>query len=520
MGHQTWRVASLVICLCISLPLSAEEKLWPLSLKECILLALKNNLELQVEVLSPRILDTQVDKALAGRGGGVPPLDPILKASFQFSRFRTPAYVDQGAFFLGIAGSQGTIAVDKSENAQFSFSLEQRFFTGTVYQLSYTHSYRKTSRIFGLNPSYSPALRLTLTQPLLKGLGREVNHLEVYLARYNASAGREELRRKVMEILERVELAYWDVAEAWQNVQLKRKSLKVAEELLQIAQVKHQIGTVPLLEVTSARAAYASRKAELFQAEKVWQNASDRLASQILPLEVFRKFDQKILPLDLPSVPQRVSSFEEAIQAALENRPELKQQEWLLRSKALLVRNARHNRLPRLDLTGSVTLNGLGGDLADSYRFIRPKRFYDWQVGFSFSYPIFQRVEKAELEKALLEEKQARLQYELLKRNIYLEVKKALREFLSAKEVWQAQREASRFAKEKLEGEKVRYSVGKSTSHRVFQIEEEYTRAKTKEIEAKIAIVRAFLQLELAKGTLLKRYQIHWDEFSKGQERR
>ncbi|RME82138.1 MAG: TolC family protein [Planctomycetota bacterium] len=481
---------------------------WKLSLKQAILLALKNNLDIQIEAYNPRILNTEVDRALAGASGGLVPFDPLLKASFQFTSLRTPTFVDTGAQFLGIPGSIGEVKPDKTKTIQFSLSLEQRFSTGTTYTLSYTHGYRKTDRVFGLNPSYSSSLSLTLTQPLLKGLGPFINTVEIKIAQNSLSQSQVSFRLKVIQVIQDVISKYWDLVQAYQNLKLKEKSYQVAKELLEIAKLKLKIGTAPSLEVASARAGLASRHADLINGYSQWKNSSDQLLALLLPPEEFRTFREIVEPSDLPGDRKEKIVLDQEILEALKYRLEIQLNQLELQNKKILLAQSEHNLLPSLNLSGTVTLNGLGGELDDSYRFIRPKKFHDFQVALNFTYPLFQRAEKSAYEKALLEKEQTMLKILSTKRDIFLQVRQAYRNLLSSKEAYLARVEASRFAKEKLDGERTRYSVGKSTNHQVLQVEEEYTQARTQEIEAKISIVKAYLALDVATGKLLHRYGI------------
>lgn len=486
-------------------------QLWELSLKECILLTLKDNLDIRIEGYNPLIFDTLVDQALAGETGG-PAFDPTLKASFQYTSLHTPVFVDTGAAFQGIPGAQGATEADKSQSMGVSLSLEQRFLTGTSYVFSYTHSYRKTDRTFGLNPQYKPSFSLTVNQSLLKGLGPVANETEIIVARNNRLLSDETFKLQIIRIIQDAENRYWDVVQAYQNLELKRKSLEVAQELLHIAKLKYQIGTAPSIEVTAAQSALASRKAEIIEARNRWKNTSDLLVSLFMHPEKLRTFERVVMPLDRPKHRRGEAKLEEKILLALKNRSELAQLKLDLANKDIVLENADHNLLPTLDLSGTLTFNGLGGNLEDSFRFVRPQKFYDWQVGMSFSYPIFQRAAKSRYQKALLEKRQSILKLLTQRRDVFVQVRQAYRNLRTAKEAMVSRQEASKFALEKLDGEKTRYSVGKSTNHKVFQIEEEYTQAKTLEIESQISIVKANLSLDVASGTLLKRYKIQFNK--------
>ena len=72
-------------------------------------------------------------------------------------------------------------------------------------------------------------------------------------------------------------------------------------------------------------------------------------------------------PADAPIEAELHFNLDEQIEAGLENRLELGQQQERIASSETAIKVAKNNLLPTLNLQGSVTVDGVGHDLAASY---------------------------------------------------------------------------------------------------------------------------------------------------------
>src|SRR5262249_30706771 len=124
----------------------------------------------------------------------------------------------------------------------------------------------------------------------------------------------------------------------------------------QLALTRRQIdaGTLPPSDLISAESTVAQRQLELVGAEQAIQQASDGLRAVLhLPRD---QWARPILPIDVPRFQPGSPAPEEALAAALKQRPELAQLDLDLRAAALSIQKADNDRLPQLDLglTGSL----------------------------------------------------------------------------------------------------------------------------------------------------------------------
>ena len=139
----------------------ASVKLVGIDLDSAVLTAVKNNLRVQSARLDPAITADQIDAA-----EGV--FDVVLFGNVEFLKTDEPQSVPVlGGIPLG-AG------LNTSENARFETGVRKRFQSGGEASLSSDLNRSSNSTPgFSLSPepAYTSAVRLGLTQPLLRGFG-------------------------------------------------------------------------------------------------------------------------------------------------------------------------------------------------------------------------------------------------------------------------------------------------------------------------------------------------------------
>ena len=165
-------------------PLELREPLPPereeaMALRETVLRALERNLDISIsrQTKESRLTDILFERAK---------FDPTVNLSGTYQRNVTPL----NRPILGFTGSSlinDPQSLDQNDT-QFLVDLSQILWTGTEYSLSYdplrTSVAGDTAFLF--NPSYSSDLLFTLTQPLLRNFGPDINQTQVRIAQNNA----------------------------------------------------------------------------------------------------------------------------------------------------------------------------------------------------------------------------------------------------------------------------------------------------------------------------------------------
>lgn len=459
-----------------------------LSLKDSIAIALKNNLDITVEGFNPRLRDQDLTFEKSA-------YDPSAFLELTRADNRLPAG-------LNLLTGQRVL----SDLFDFNTGLRQKLPTGGTYELRFNNEYLRIPRN---NPDdgFTSKLALTLTQPLLKNFGFEANETNIRIATNNQSISREQLRLKVSDITTQVYNAYVELVFAIQNLEVQRRSLRLAQELVTLNKARVRAGVAAPVEVTQAEAQEAARVQDVILGEKAVRDAEDTL-KVILNIPGSGSWTQEIEPTYSLTFEPKPIDLEETIRKALENRYEYKSAKLDIESKDLTVRLTRNQLLPDLSLAGSVSTNGFGTNYSDNMSALGGGDFVSYSVGVVLTVPLGNRAAESTHTKARLVAEQARTSLKQLELQIVQQVREAVRRVEANAKRVDANRAARALAEEQLRVEQRRLEAGVSTTFNVLSFQRDLSAAQANELRAIADYVESLANLERVRGTVLEANQI------------
>jgi len=480
-----------------------------LSLQDCINMALKNNLDIAVESYNPKMSEEEIRKEKGA-------FDPLAYTEADYSEYRIPT--NRGGFYLTLAPGY-KIVPDEYETRDWDVGLKQRLITGTSYELKFENSrwYSLLEReivanSYNFNPSYTSVFSLTLTQPLLKNFGIDVNATKINIARNNRNISLQQFRNQVFGVVSEVQSSYWDLAAAIENLEVNRRSLKLAQELLEINKAKVKAGVLAPLEIVAAEAEVASREEGVIVAENLIKSVEDRLRRVMnLPKDV-QMWERPIKPADKPALADQRFSEEESLKRALELRPEYLQAKFDLTNKEIYRKYTRNQLFPSLNLQASGGLNGIGDKFHDAFRELRGGDYYSYGVGLVLEVPLGNRSARGEYTKASLDQEKSKTNLANLEQKITVEIRQAIRQIDTNRKRIDATEKARILAEKKLEVEQKKLSVGMSTNFEVLRTQRDLIEAETNWIRALLDYTKSVVDLERAEGTILEKHNIQLQE--------
>ncbi|MDH4271202.1 MAG: TolC family protein, partial [Candidatus Aminicenantes bacterium] len=179
-----------------------------LTLEDCILKAMKNNLNVAAEVMGPEMARMSVTKATEK-------FYPVL--GLGYNRENT-----NSASFSYIDAAEQITTRYNDTGSQIDLLLP----TGTELSASFFSYKTDTNRNFQtINPRYGSTLLLGFRQPLLKDFGLNINRREILVARNNRDVSEHQLRTVLIETIYQVEEAYWNLVHSIEYLKAKQQSL-------------------------------------------------------------------------------------------------------------------------------------------------------------------------------------------------------------------------------------------------------------------------------------------------------
>lgn len=476
-----------------------------LTLREVIETTLKNNVSIAVEEFNSKIREQDITDRKSE-------FDPTINLELS-TQERTNQV------------SSAFASPDKASNRDhvWDLSLNQKVVTGGEYEINFNNDRNKTNSNFaGLNPQYSSELLLSASQPLLKNFGIDNNKRNIYIANNDLDISDFTFESKVIDTITEVENVYWELIFSIEDLNVKKKSLKRAQDLEERVRAQVKVGTVAPLEILQAQSEVASREELLLQAEDLIEDNEDNLKN-LLNLNFDSPDGQKkIRPAEKPEMePGKELPLNEAIKNAMAKRPDYLSRKTEMANDNILVKYNENQVYPSLDLFGSLGLNGISGkavpitsgtitgtsrfgdDYGDTLGNLGSRDYYQWQVGLRMSYPLGNRSAKSRLTASRLQVAQTLLDIKDLEKKIVVEVREAVRQIRTEAKRIQASRVARKLAQEKLNAEEKKLEVGLSTSFNVLEFQEDLVEEQSNEIRALIDYRKSKIRLKQVMATTL-----------------
>jgi outer membrane protein len=493
-----------------------------LSLDDSIQLALENNLDVEVQRFTPLIAGEQETQAWGA-------YDPEFFSEFGYSDIQNPSsFILEGLgannqsiekMYDGFGGFRGLLPYLGS---QYSFQFNGQRTTTNVPVQSYS-------------PEYRSSFSLTLTQPLLKGLIWNEAWTRVKTSRVLYDQSLENFRRQVMDTVQQVEDAYWELIATREQKRVAQKSLETAQALLDQTRTQFDVGVVSKVEVVEAEAGVADREFNLIVAENRYRTAQDRLIDLILGPGLTPDSKLRVEPTD-PAKDYVVYDVdpEQATKRAFEKRPELKLADDAIERQKLELKFAKNQRLPGLDIQLNYGNRGLAGrqnpnlpasypppvegDYGDTLNdFLTSRAAEQVSARALVSIPIPNTAARSKVSENELALRRATAEKRRLEQSIILEIRKAVRDLNSSREGIEAAQRASEASAEQLRAERIRLEYGESTPFDVLLREENLVQAESREIDAIRAYRNSVTGLSRAQGTILANRNIAIDQVSSVQ---
>jgi outer membrane protein TolC len=482
-----------------------------LTLNDCVVRALQNNISLQVAVLGP-------ESATLSLAQAKDIYLPTLSLSYSKRNSENAGYS-----FL----DTGNSTITKTDN--FQGSITQTTPWGGRLSLALSDGMTDSTQVGNtINPRYNTSLSLSFSQPLLKGFGAKMTNKDIVIARNSLASSRIQLEKTVEDTIYSVTQAYWTLVYSIENLKVQKTSLQLAKDLLAQNQRKVEIGQMAPIEVLSAQAQVANIEAQILSAESSIKAYEDNLRL-LLALSAEEEQQVKTIePIDKPDFTAHPVDLDESLATAMVKRADLQMNRISIKSQELNLAYAKNQLLPNLSLTAGFSspgisgtqitydgspLNGIVLSTIENGRSVAYSdtfgiKYPNWNVGLTLDVSLSSFLTKANYGLARLNLKTALLNLKSAEKTAYNEVRAAVRLLQTTYKQVQAYQVARDLAEKNLAAEEEKLRVGMSTNYVVLQYQNALGSARTSELQAIISYNVAKTGLERAIGTLLENKSI------------
>jgi outer membrane protein TolC len=463
-----------------------------------------------------------------GAGTAVASFDPYLN----FKAFADHDVSDEGNDF------QNGVPVFKQNTIAAVANFSQNFPMGTGLTVNYEgQRFANNSPYEAINPTLSSNFQVILTQQLLAGFGISTNERYMRIAKRNLQITDLAFRAQVIATITQVENIYWDLVNAYQDVQVKERSLAFAQRILQDDQKQLQVQAIPALQVSKDESDVATSEGDL-----TVSRATLRLNELLIKNAVTKTDDAAIdempvVPLDRagPPDPNASKSVDDLIGDAERNRPDVTQDELAMQVAEMSFKSIRSELLPALNvygiyagagIAGPINPNcdlgaaectsdlptGFGSTLGNTFNYSSP----EYQFGMNLSINLRNRVAKADQFRASLEFRQRQITFEEQKKSIRFDVRNSLFALQQAQARVDAATKARDLAQHIFDVMQQEQQLGAKSSSDTLAAQHDLSIAESFLVAAQTAFEKAKVDIDRATGETLEQTGVSIDDAKMG----
>ncbi len=395
-----------------------------LTLQQAVASTVQNNLAVQQARLEEAMSQTEIVRAEAV-------FDTVLFAGGGYTRTNQPQPV------VDLGGGGGSFLLNPGadqRNWTLTTGLEQRFATGTNISVSTNMGWQSVNDpgdTITPNPAYNTALNLTLSQPLLRGFGSDVNLAQLRLARNQDRRSVQVVRSQLLLAVAQTEGAYWQIFVQRQRLVSARWLLKVGEDVRGLLERRRGYDA-SLAQYADAVSKVEDRRAQVIRAERELQRAENSLKRIMNDPRLPVGGSETVVPIDAPVDQPLKYSVGDALATVMAQNPQVAAALLGINDAAIGLDVAANGRLPQLDLEASGALFGLAQGLGDSWSSLGDNDWIEYTVGATFRQPLGNRAGEAEYRRARLARSRAVIGYKSAVQDAVLAVRNALQDAAAA----------------------------------------------------------------------------------------
>jgi outer membrane protein TolC len=451
-----------------------------------------------------------------GAGTTVQSYDPLISGTFSNEHYAQPLANLQ---VYGVPTLQQNTTIG-------NINYQQSFPTGTMLSAVFDNNrITQNSRFVLLNPNLNTYYQIGLEQQLLAGFGFGTNLRYLRIAKNNQKISDQAFKLQVITTITQIADMYWDLVAAYEDEGVKSRALEFATQTLDSGRKQLALQAIPQMDVMKDEAEVANREQDLTIAKTTLQ-----FQELLMKNALTKNLDDPVLeampvrPTDSSATDdaQAMGTTEDTIALALRDRIELSESDIDLENRRISRDAARNALLPTVTLDayyGGTGLAGPGNPLSQNpstapaswggaVRGAFNNTAPDYYVGVSVKVPIRNRVAKSDQYRSELEARQAELRLQQLKKQIRIEVRNAQYALEQSRARVDSARKARDLAQKTFDITKKEQELGAGSNYQTLTARRDLSAAESTLVAAMTAYQKAKIELDRSIGTTLDANQI------------
>ena len=458
-----------------------------LTVDDAVRLAVDRNLGLQVETYNPAIAATDIRRARSI-------YDPTLSALLDHRGENRQA-------------GPSTAVAERTRFFDANASLDQLLPTGATASASFTNFWSKDNLGLSTSRFAQPELILSLSQPLLKGFGKQVTERGITTADDAMELSLAAWNQRALDTAAEARNRFLTLVKAREGLATRNASLAVARRVHEENEARVKAGVLAAFELQDSELGVLQREKDLLDAELAERDAADQLR-----LTLHLPAGTELEPAGTSWTDVQDPSEEDALGIAQRRRPDLSRARTALRTAEFNEKISHNLVLPALSLEGSAGVTGTATDYGDAIDDLKSGKSPNWSVGLRFVVPLGNGAARADVAAARLKTSQARVGVAVLEESAGLEIRTALRALETRRKQEEVSLKGVSVAETRLASFLKRGKLGLATTKDVLDAEANLTQARDNLSSARADFQSALTSLWKSTGELLDRHGVLIDE--------
>lgn len=416
----------------------------------------------------------------------------------------------------------------------------QYFSLGTNIQAYYTGLRQTTNSLFSTtNPTLQSNFQVYIYQPVLAGFGLATNNRYIRIAKKNQQLTDLGFKAQAISTVSQVENIYWNLVAAYQDSQVKQRSVEFANQTLEDDRKQLDLQAIPAQQVLKDQAAVATAEGDLTVAKATLKLNELYIKNALTKtIDDPQLEDMPVIPLDIKGTPDQNESkpIDQLITEAEKNRPDVSMDEIAMQRAQISLKTIKNELLPSLTLYGEYAgtglagvpnptctpdqgctpetnlPNGFGGAFQNTFNYTAP----EYQVGFELQITLRNRVAKADQFRSVLEYRQSEIQYEQQKKSIRFDVRNSQYNLQQMRARVDAAQKARDLAQSTFDITKQEQQLGSKSSLDTLAADHDLAVAESALFTAQAAYEQAKVYIDQATGETLERMGVSIDDAKAG----
>ena len=398
-------------------------------------------------------------------------------------------------------------SVVSSQDSRIDLDLTRPLTTGGSFAFHFDSGLNITDNSFANAPElYQSNLSLSYVQPLMRGAGEEYATSNQREAEILERRRMEERRQARQQLIHDVQVAYWELVAAGQQLQVAEAALELGQEQIERERARLRAGDGTEVDVLQAETEVATRTETLLQNQNNLAQRGDDLKRLVVRDETSDLWRERIeastpLPEASPETLE-LPDWQDAFQVALGKRPDLRTARLDVDTARVRLVRAQSERLYGLDLRLDASSGSFNEEFTDALSEAVDFSYPRYAARLTYNMPLQNRTASNSERAARERVRGSQVSLEEAEVSALAEIRRALRDVRFRAQAVRASEQSFTLAKRQLEAEQQRFEADLTTTFEVLQFQQTLIEAASNRSAARAEYAKSLVALERARGTI------------------